>query len=126
MLLSILASENEAKELLNETALSLLVEFLGKSVRNELPKEGPLWTLSRRTLVIRTLEKMITSNELVVVTLLKLNLLPLLGAALDAPNATETELRASLTCLWALSNDAGALQRIAKDEALIKSTVLIK
>ena len=121
MLLSTLATEKKAKKLLNDNALSLLVDFFEKSLRNELPKEGLLWTLRRRTLVIRTLEKMITSNDRVVAKLLKLNLLPLLGKALDAPNATQAELRAALTCLWTLSNDADALQRIAKDLELIKS-----
>ena len=121
MLLSTLATEKEAKELLNDNALSLLVDLLGKSVRNELPKEGPLWTSRRRSLVIRTLEKMITSDDRVVATLLKLNLLPLLGNALDSPNATQAELRATLTCLWTLSNGADALQRISKNVELIKS-----
>ena len=63
MLLLTLATEKEAKELLNESSFSSLVDFLGRSVRNELPKEGPLWTLRRRTMAIRTLEKMITSDE---------------------------------------------------------------
>ena len=122
MLLSTLATEKDTKELLNESSLSSLVDFLGKSVRNELPKEGPLWTLRRRTMAIRTLEKMITSDELVVPTLLKLNLLPLLGSALEAQNATKEEIRAALTCALTLSHNTEALQCISKDAQLVKST----
>ena len=126
MLLSTLATENEAKELLNDNAISLLVDFLGKSVRNELQKEGPLWTLHRRTLIIRKLEKMITADDRQVAKLLKLNLLPLLKNAIDAPQASKGELRAALTCLWTLSNDGDALQRIAKDVELIKSVHFLR
>lgn len=123
MLLSILSTEKEAKELLNVTSLSMLVEFLRKSVQNELPKEGPLWTLRRRTMAIRTLEMLVTSDESVVPTLLRLHLLPLLAKALEAPDATQAELRAALTCLLTLSHDIDALQRISRDTALVKGTL---
>ena len=120
MLLSTLATEKEAKELLNESSLSSLVDFLKRSVRNELPKEGPLWTLRRRTMAIRTLEKMITSDESVVPTFLKLNLLTLLEAALKAQNATQAEICAALTCVLTLSHNIEALQSISKDAELVK------
>ena len=69
------ALRSEAKDLLNESALSLLVGFLAKSVRNELPKDNSKWAKTRRTYVIRTLEKMITSDDRVVAALLKLDIL---------------------------------------------------
>lgn len=88
ILLSILLTEKEADKLLNETVLTDLIDFFGKSVRHELPKNGTLWTLRRRTLVMRTLEWMIISDEHFVPTLLKLNLLPLIEKVLFAPNTT--------------------------------------
>lgn len=120
MILSNLSSAKEAKELLQEEALSVLVGFLGKSVRNELPKEGRLWSLHRRTIVISTLERMITSDEQVVATLLKLELLTLLSKTLGAQNATQEEVRSALTCLWTLSTDVKALQQISRDENLLR------
>ena len=128
MILSQLCTENEAKDLLNESALSLLVGFLAKSVRNELPKDNTRWAAARRTYVISTLEKMITSDDRVVASLLKLDILTLLAKALDSPGEAHVtikirkteELRATLTCLWTLSQDADALQLMAHNESLIK------
>lgn len=120
MILSLLSTEMEAKYLLGEHALSRLVGFLAKSVNNELPKEGLLWTLRRRTVVIRSLEKMITSDERVVPALLKLGLLALLAKALEAPVDDRCELRATLTCLWTLSQDSDALSHIAANALLVK------
>ena len=85
MILSQLCTESEAKDLLNESALSLLVGFLAKSVRNQLPKDNIIWAATRRRSVIRTLEKMITSDDRVAAALLKLDILTLLAKALDSP-----------------------------------------
>ena len=70
MILSQLCIETEAKGLLNENAFSLLVGFLAKSVRNELPQDNTIWAVTRRRSLIRTLEKMITSDDRVVAALL--------------------------------------------------------
>lgn len=43
MILSLLATEKEAKDLLNDEALELLVGYLGKCVRNELPTPNTMW-----------------------------------------------------------------------------------
>ena len=128
MTLSQLCTEYEAENLLNESALSLLVGFLAKSVRNELPKENTTWAAVRRTFVIRTLEKMITSDDRVVAALLNLDILTLLVKALDSPGEAHVtieirkteELRETLTCLWTLSLDADALQLMAHNASLIK------
>ena len=128
MLLSQLCTENEAKGVLNEDALSLLVGFLAKSVSNELPQDATLWTLCRRMYIIQTLKKRITSDDSVVAALLKLDILTLLAKALDSPGEAHVtnerrrimELRASLSCLWTLSHDTEALQLIARNAYLIK------
>ena len=130
MILSLLCTETEAKDLLNESALSLLVGFLAKSVSNELqvPQNMPKWSQCRRRYIIQTLEKMITSDNRVVAALLKLDILMLLAKALDSPGESHVrneiriteELRATLTCLWTLSQDTQALQRIARNAYLIK------
>ena len=128
MILSQLCTETEAKGLLNESALSLLVGFLAKSVRNELPKDNSLWVSTRRRSIIRTLEKRITSDEAVVAALLKLDILTLLAKALDSPGEANVpyeyikteELRATLTCLWTLSQNADALQLVARNASLVK------
>ena len=128
MILSQLCTETEAKGLLNESALSLLVGFLAKSVRNKLPKDNSIWAATRRRSVIRTLKKRITSDDGVVAALLKLDILTLLAKALDSPGEahvtykpTKTEeLRATLTCLWTLSQNADALQLVARNASLVK------
>ena len=128
ILISQLCTETEAKGLLNDSALSLLVGFLAKSVRNELPQDFPGWSICRRTYIIRTLEKRITSDDRVVAALLKLDILTLLAKALDSPGEAHVtnelirtqELRTTLTCLWTLSQDTEALQLIARNAYLIK------
>ena len=137
MILSQLSTESEAKGLLNESALSLLVGFLAKSVRNELPKEINLWSATRRRSVIRTLEKRITSDDGVVAALLKLDILTLLAKALDSPGEAHLltveryksrkteELRATLTCLWTLSQNAVALQLVARNASLVKGPLIL-
>ena len=127
MILSQLCTEIEAKGLLNESALSLLVGFLAKSVRNELPKVNIMWGATRRRSIIRTLEKRITSDDGVVAALLKLDILTLLAKALDSPgeaftneNQKTEELRATLTCLWTLSQNADALQLVARNASFVK------
>ena len=128
MILSQLCTETEAKDLLNESAFSLLVGFLAKSVRNELPQVNTMWAATRRRIVIRTLEKMITSDDRIVAALLKLDIVTLLAKALDSPGEAHVkreyrkteELRATLTCLWALSQNADALQLIACNASLLK------
>ena len=124
MILSQLSTEKEAKDLLDEGARSLLVGYLGKSVRNELPTDGSKWAATRRTSVIRTLEKMITSDDRAVASLLKLDILAFLGKALSGPveySVYKTEeLRATLTCLWTISHDADALQLIVRNASLVK------
>ena len=129
MILSQLCIESEAKELLNESAFSLLVGFLTKSVSNELLQDGTDWAVTRRKRVIRTLEKMITSDDRVAAALLKLDIVTLLAKALDSPgeaNVSEIrkteELRATLTCLWALSQNADAVQLMACNASLVKGT----
>ena len=133
MILSQLCIETEAKGLLNESALSLLVGFLAKSVRNELPKDNSKWAATRRRSIIRTLEKLITSDDGVVAALLKLDLLTLLAKALDSPGEahviSETrkreELRATLTCLWTLSQSADALHVVARNASLVKGPLIL-
>ena len=128
MILSQLCTETEAKGLLNESAFSLLVGFLAKSVRNELPQVNNMWAGTRRRSVIRTLEKMITSDDCVVAALLKLDIVTLLAKALDSPGEAHVaiesykteELRATLTCLWALSQNADTLQLMGRNESLLK------
>ena len=128
MILSQLCTETEAKDLLNESALSLLVGFLAKSVCNELPQDSSKWSHTRRRYIIQTLEKRITSDDRVVAALLKLDILTHLSKALNSPGeAHETdedikteELRATLTCLWTLSQDSKALPLIARNAYLIK------
>ena len=126
MLLSALATEKEAAVLIDESALTLLVDYLRHSVRGELLHDGPLWTARRRSLVCRTLENIVSSDEAVAPTLVNLGVVPLLHLVLEPPNAdagaraTPAELRAALRCLWALSHDAEALQEIARESALIK------
>lgn len=75
--------------------------------------------------IIKTLEKMITSDEKIVATLLKLNLLALLGKVLEesfclSEKQRTNELRATLTCLWSLSQNVDALSSIASDASLVK------
>ena len=133
MILSQLCTETEAKGLLNESALSLLVGFLAKSVRNELTKEITKWSATRRRSVIRTLEKRITSDDGVVAALLKLDILTLLAKALDSPGEAHVtiehykteELRATLTCLWTLSQNADALQLVARNASLVKGPLIL-
>ena len=134
MILSQLCTEKEAKYLLNESALSLLVCFLAKSVRNEFPQDNTMWAATRRRFVIVTLEKMITSDECLVASLIKLDILAFLGKALDAPediliNYTSTdkinEIRATLTCLWAISQVADALQLMARNASLVKGPATV-
>ena len=128
MILSQLCTETEAKGLLNESAFSLLVGFLAKSVSNELPQDNTQWAATRRRSVIRTLEKMITSDDRVVAALLKLDIVKFLAKSLDSPGeANETferykteELCATLICLWALSQDADALKLIARYASILK------
>ena len=128
MLLSQLCTETEAKDLLNESALSLLVGFLAKSVYNELPQETNAWSHYRRRYIIQTLEKRITSDDRVVAALLKLDILTLLAKVLDSPGESHVsneitkteELRATLTFLWTLSQDTEALQLMARKAYLIK------
>ena len=132
MILSRLCTETEAKGLLNESALSLLVGFLAKSVRNELPEENTEWSATRRRSIIRTLEKRITSDDGVVAALLKLDILTLLAKALDSPGEAHVkseirkteELRATLTCLWTLSQNADALQLVARNASLVKGPLM--
>ena len=134
MILSQLCTESEANDLLNETAFSLLVGFLAKSVRNELPQDNTQWAATRRRSVIRTLEKMITSDDRVVAALLKLDIVTLLAKALDSPGEAHVisdhwkteELRATLTCLWALSQNADAVQLMARNASLVKGTAYCK
>ena len=133
MILSQLCTETEAKGLLNDSALSLLVGFLAKSVRNELPKENNMWAATRRRSIIRTLEKRITSDDGVVAALLKLDILTLLAKALDSPGEAHVtikrykteELRATLTCLWTLSQNADALQLVARNVSLVKGPPIL-
>ena len=123
MILSQLCTEYEAKDLLNLSARSLLVGFLGKSVRNDLPPmENTKWAAYRRMYVIRTLGNMITSDELVVASLLDFRILEFLGEALDVPteNNKTNELHATLTCLWTLTQNAEALQLMALNASLFK------
>ena len=128
MLLSQLCTETEAQGLLNESALSLLVGFLAKSVCNELPQDDTAWSAWRRRFIIETLEKRITSNDRVLAALLKLDILTLLAKALDSPGEAHVtdeitrteELRATLKCLWTLSQNTEALQLIARNAYLIK------
>lgn len=122
MFLSSLATEKEATALIDESALAVLVEYLRRDVHNELPREGPLWTARRVALVCRTLENIVSSDESVVPTLLRLGVVPLLHRVLEpsAAEATPAELQAALRCLWALSNDTETLQQIAREPALIE------
>ena len=130
MILSQLCTETEAKGLLNESAFSLLVGFLAKSVRDELPQANTKWAATRRRSLIRTLEKMITSDDRVVAALLKLDIVTLLAKALDSPDEAHVikeiykteELLATLTCLWALSQNADAVQLMARNASLVKGT----
>ena len=130
MILSQLCTETEAKGLLNERALSLLVGFLAKSVRNELPIDYSEWAATRRTSIIRTLEKRITSDDGFVAALLKLDILTLLAKALYSPGEVKIEiykteeLRATLTCLWTLSQNADALQLVARNTSLVKGPLI--
>ena len=133
MILSQLCTETEAKGLLNESALSLLVGFLAKSVRNELPKDNTEWAATRRKSIIRTLEKRITSDDCVVAALLKLDILTLLAKALDSPGEAHVtyeqykteELRATLTCLWTLSQNADALHLVAHNASFVKGRLIL-
>ena len=133
MILSQLCTETEAIGLLNESALSLLVGFLAKSVRNELPKVKSYWAATRRMRVIRTLEKMITSDDGVVAALLKLDILTLLAKALDSPgeehvpfeDVKTAERHATLTCLWTLSENEDALQLVARNASLVKGPLIL-
>ena len=128
MILSQLCTETEAKGLLTESALSLLVGYLAKSVCNELPQDTSRWSQCRRRYIIQTLEKRITSDDRVVATLLKLDIVTLLAKALDSPGESHVrneirrtdELRATLTCLWTLSQDMEAVQLMARNAALFK------
>ena len=132
MILSQLCTETEATGLLNESALSLLVCFLAKSVHNELPKENNQWANTRRRSIIRTLEKMITSDDNVVAALLKLDFLTIIAKALNSPGEAFTtedqkteELRATLTCLWTFSQNADALQLVARNASLVKGPLIL-
>ena len=133
MILSQLCTETEAKGLLNESALSLLVGFLAKSVRNELPQVNTMWADTRRRNIIRTLEKRITSDDGVVAALLKLDILTLLAKALNSPGEAHVsyeeykteERRATLTCLWTLSQNADALQLVARNASLFKGPIIL-
>ena len=124
LLLCTLSTENEAKDLLNEAAFTHLVAYFGQSVRHELHREGRLWALRGRAMVIRTLEQMATSDEGVVGTLVRLDVLPLLWKVLDAHGATQEELSAALACLWTISYDSDALRHIAHDQWLVKGLFL--
>ena len=124
LLLCTLSTENESKDLLNEVAYTQLVAYFGQSVRHELHREGRLWALRGRAMIIRTLEQMVTSDEGVVGILVRLDLLPLLWKTLDAHGATQEELRAALACLWTISHDADALRHIAHDPWLVKGLYL--
>ena len=128
MILSLLSTEKKAKDFLNDSAILLLVGFLRKSVRNELQMDDAELAVGQRTQVIRTLEKMITSNELIVPTLLRMGLLALLGKALESPIQSDKtqELRATLMCLWTLSQDSDALKRMARDESLVKGVYIFQ
>lgn len=119
MVLSILASEEEASYLLSDEALKRLVTFLGRIVRHELPTEHPFWSLRRRSLLVGTLGKMATSNERVGRKLALLGVLPLLTRVLDDIDTTPSDLRAALDCLWTLSADSLAIDRIARDRTLL-------
>ena len=123
MILSQLSTEKEATDLMNESAQSLLVSFLAKSVHNKLIIDDSKWAAVRRTYVIRTLEKMINSDECVA-SLLKLDILEILGKVLNAPyeysQFKTDELRATLTSLWTISQKANALQLIARNASLVK------
>lgn len=125
MVLSILASEEEASDLLSDEALKRLVSFLGRIVRHELPTEHPFWSLRRRALLVNTLGKMATSNERVGRKLTLLGILPLLTRVLDDIDTTPLDLRATLDCLWTLSSDSLAIDRIARDRILLHGTYLI-
>ena len=125
MILSLLSTEKEAKDL-NESVISLLITFLWKSVRNELPLENKTkWNQSRRVMIILTLEKVIASDESIIVTLLKLDLLTLLEQALNSPIEGPIETQAILTLLWSLSQDDKALNCMAPDTSLLKCSCLI-
>ena len=125
MILSLLSTEKEAKDL-NESVISLLITFLWKSVRNELPLENKTkWNQSRRVMIILTLEKVIASDESIIVTLLKLDLLTLLEQALNSPIEGPIETQAILTLLWSLSQDDKALNCMARDTSLLKCSCLI-
>ena len=71
---------------------------------------------------------MITSDDRVVAALLKLDIVTLLAKTLDSPGeAHQTvesykteELCATLTCLYALSQNADAVQLIARNTSLLK------
>ena len=119
MLLSILASKKEAGDLLSDEALKRLVAFLGRIVRHELSTDHPFWSLRRRALLVRTLEKLATSNERVGRKVVLLGFLPLLTRVLDDIDTTQSDLRAGLDCLWTLSADSLALDRIARDRTLL-------
>ena len=123
MILSQLSTEKEVKDFLDENALSLLVGYLGKCVRNEIPEDNR-WGHNRCMMICSTLEKMITSDEHLVAPLLKFDIVSLLQKILDSPDKivsyARAELRATLTCLWALSQDADALKFMASNSLLVK------
>ena len=82
---------------------------------------------------ISTLEKRITSDDGVVAALLKLDILTLLAKALDAPGEAHVtregrkteELRATLTCLWTLSQNADAWQLVTRHACLVKGPLIL-
>lgn len=124
MILSMLTTEKEAKELLNDESLALLVGYFGKCVRKELPAPKYMLVNKRCTWIIQTLEKMITSDEHIVEKLLKLDLLTFLEKVLDESFCeVETnradEISAALTCLWSLSQDFDALLHISRNGLIV-------
>lgn len=126
MILSLLSTEKEAKSLLNASALSLLVGYLAKCVRQEIPMDTTKWAHTRRARIISTLEKMITSEESLVAALLQLDIVALLKQTLDTPDsercyATE-EACAVLTCLWTQSENETAKRLISSDTPLVTGT----
>lgn len=125
LILLILSTETEAKELLNDEVITLLVGYLGKCVRKELPTPNLMWVDERCTMIIRTLEKMIISDKHIVAKLFEQNLLTFLGMVLEEAvcfneSQRDNELSATLKCLWSVSQDAEALLQISNDASLVK------
>lgn len=129
MTLSLLSTMKDHKSLVNDDSIALLIGHLAKCVRKELTTQKDMWSGKRCTWIIRTLEKMLTSDAQIVATLIKLNLLTFLGKVLDesfcsTESQRANELCAALTCLRSLSQCADALSRIARDASLVKGMSL--